>query len=636
MLDPESTVRKLRIDMYNEYAEHLDSLNNYMTANGVPLYAISIQNEPDWNGGWTQWTSEEMINFLEENAQDIQIRILAPESYQFRRPYTDAILNDPEASANLDIVGGHIYGGGLENYPLAREKGKEVWMTEHYTSSDRSANLWPDALLVGNEITNCMQANFNAYVWWYIRRYYGLITDDGSLSKRGYVMSQFSKFIRPGAVRVDATLADIPGVDASSFRTDSTLVIVVVNSNDSEVNVGFNIQNNIGIDTLTRFTTSGTKNLVNDGVIPVVEDMFSAAVDAQSITTFTSYPAYGGKYANEQPLANAGEDIVAEDTDGDGSEVILLDGTASNDPDGTIVNYSWAVNGMQAAWEDSHQIPLDIGEYVAVLTVTDEDGATHSDTISISISSLFSTEIWLEAECGAVGSTWEINTDEDASYGEYVNTPNGTQSLDAPSTNNADHLIYTFQIEEGGAYKVWGRVITPTADDDSYWVRMDDGTWALWNSIPGGNTWQWDDVHDQNNNSEVVVYDLEIGEHVLSICFREDGALLDKLYLTNTGAIPAGIGEKDENCPEKPDAIDTHKSSGIEVYPNPALDEIQVSWIVGFNSLMIISIEGRTIMQEDYPLTRQQTNLTLNLETGMYFLILKNEKDSSVTKLIVK
>jgi len=34
---------------------------------------------------------------------------------------------DNIAVNNLDIAGGHLYGGGLTDYPLARAKGKEIW-----------------------------------------------------------------------------------------------------------------------------------------------------------------------------------------------------------------------------------------------------------------------------------------------------------------------------------------------------------------------------------------------------------------------------------------------------------------------------------------------------------------------------
>ncbi len=639
MLVSGSALRKLREDAYDDYVEHLNKYNTYMADNGVSLYAISVQNEPDYGDDWTRWTAAEMIKFLEENGQDIETRVLAPESFQFRRPYTDSILNDSEASANLDIVGGHIYGGGLFDYPLAREQGKEVWMTEHYTSSDRSANLWPDALLVGSEITNCMQANFNAYVWWYIRRFYGFITDDGSISKRGYVMSQFSKFVRPGAVRIDATPDVAPGIDATAFKTDSTLVIVVVNSNDSEVSLDFTIENNIGIDTLTQFTTSETKNVVNDGGISITGNTFSAIVDAYSITTFTSYDGNGGKYNNVPPVADAGEDIVIEDSDGNGSEIITLDGTSSSDADGTIVNYSWSLNGQQITWGASPEIELPIGNHTVILAVTDDDGATDTDTLNIEITSIYSTELWAEAECVIVGSTWEILFDENASNGVYVGAPLGTESVEAPSADTADHLIYAFHLAEPGPYKVWGRVITPSPNDDSYWVKIDSGSWAMWNNIPGGNDWHWDDVHDGGADN-TVVYQLSEGDHELSICYREDGAYLDKLLIANTGLTPSGTGEEGLTCtinPPGPGLINAvHELSDILIYPNPADNEIQIRWNTGFNSLLVVGMDGRNMLQKKYTAPLKNVDLHLDLEPGMYFLILRNEKISAVSKLIIK
>ena len=76
---------------------------------------------------------------------------------------------------------------------------------------------------------------------------------------------------------------------------------------------------------------------------------------------------------------------------------------------------------------------------------------------------------------------------------------------------------------------------------------MDNGSWINWNGIPVGTSWQWDDVHDQSGGP-VMIYSLDTGYHQLTICYREDGAGLDKLYLTNTGMIPSGIGEAAENC----------------------------------------------------------------------------------------
>lgn len=642
MLDAASEQKRLHPDYYDEYAQHLNKFYTLMNNSGVPLYAISVQNEPDYadEEGWTEWTAEEMITFLEENAADIDTRVMAPESFQHRREFSDSILNDPEASANLDILGAHIYGTSVEDYPypLAHEKDKELWMTEHYTSSDRSANLWPDALEVGTEISECMKANFNAYVWWYIRRFYGLITEDGLISKRGYVMSHFSKFVRPGSERIDVKVSSAPNVDVTAYKTDTSCIIVVINKGNESVNIDFAVLDGT-IDTLTKVTTSASKNVVNEGGVSLSGGTFSASIDAQSITTFTTHADNVASYGNELPVADAdSDDLTITDDDGNGVDTLFFNGANSYDPDGDTVEFTWVFDGVLVSNDTALELQVDIGEHQVILTVKDNEGAVNSDTVNIILNTIFDTEIWFDAECAQVGDTWEILTDNDASNEKYVAAPAGTERIDSASIDTTDLVIVRFHISEPGPYKVWGRVITPTANDDSYWVSMDtSSTWAAWNSIPADNDWHWDDVHNWSDDSPVV-YELDTGYHSLNICFREDGALLDKLYLTNMGLTPDGIGETDTTCPaDEPEFIQSVKeSSEIILYPNPASNEIYINWSEGYTSMRLIGIDGKIVIQKKYAMRRQDTLLDLNVEPGIYLLILRNEKDTSVTRFVVK
>jgi glucuronoarabinoxylan endo-1,4-beta-xylanase len=632
MLDPEAEQDKVLYERYGDYADHLNRFNQYMADNGVPIYAVSVQNEPDISD-WTRWTEEEMATFLAENGQDIETRVIAPESFQFNRDYTDFILNDSAARANVDIVGGHIYGGGLADYPLARELGKEVWMTEHLTGSEsQEINTWELALALGTEINLCMKANFNVYVWWYIRRFYGLITDDGNISKKGYVMSQFSKFIRPGAIRVDATPESASGIAATAFKTDTTLVVVVINTSASAVTLDFDINNNTGIDTLIQFTTSRTKNVMNDGGISVAGDSLTATVDALSITTFTSWAGNGGKFGNIPPVAVAGPDTVIVDTLGIGIYEILLDASASTDTDGEIVNFTWSLNDRQISWDTTCLAQFGVGNHTVILAVTDDDGARDIDTMFIEVVTTFETEIWLETECAIVGSSWEIHENTNASHGLFVNTPAGYQKIDAASEDTADHLIFNFHISESGPYKVWGRVIDPTADDDSYWVKMDDDpVWVGWNNIVGGANWHWDDVHNWSNE-EPVIWQLDTGMHVLSICMREDGTLLDKIYITNTGNTPEGIGGADTTCtPIVEVAVDgiIAESQDVRLFPNPSADELHIQIrdlpVRGIR-IEIIDIRGQQIM-EDVIRNKNYIMDISALKEGIYIVVLR-DRDS--------
>lgn len=280
----------LKIDAYSAYADHLISFATYMKNNGAPLYAISLQNEPDIKVEYEScdWSMKQMISFLKtQGAKFDTLRIIAPESFNFNRSRTDSILNDADAVNQVDIVGGHIYGNGLSDYPLARQKNKEVWMTEHYTESANSGNAWPLALDVGTELHKCMAANFNAYIWWYIRRSYGLIDDAGIVTKRGSIMAQYSKFVRPGYVRVSATPVPATNLNVTAYKSDTSVVVVVVNKNTMAKTISFSLQNT-EISSLNKFTTSETKNVKDEGSITHSGTSFSAAVDAQSVTTFVA------------------------------------------------------------------------------------------------------------------------------------------------------------------------------------------------------------------------------------------------------------------------------------------------------------------------------------------------------------
>lgn len=639
VLDPNSAQSRVLPEKYSEYVKHLNAFNTYMKNNGAPLYAISVQNEPDY-GEWTRWTSTEMLNFVKNYAQDIDNLVIAPESFQFKRAYSDPLLNDANAAANFEIVGGHIYGGGLFDYPLARTKGKEVWMTEHLLGSDAGEiNDWNLAMVVGKEINDCMKANFNTYIWWYIRRYYGLITEDGNITDKGYVISQFSKFIRPGAVRVDVDDKAASLVDVTAYKTDTTFVMVVVNRNNKEIELNFDMQNS-NYTTLSKFATSDSKKIVNDGEVEITGNAFTASFDAKSITTFTSNATGGGKSGNIKPIANAGEDFFIANADGSGEHKIILDASLSSDSDGQISNYSWSVNGEQIAWTKVAEFIASIGNYTIALTVTDNDGATDTDTLKIEVRSLLSTEIWLEAECGIIGETWEKVEDSKASNGFYIAAPIGTVTPTSASTETADIASYTFHVPEAGMYNVWGRVITPTANDDSYYIQMDNSEWVTWNSIPGGNDWHWDDVHNGGNSSDpAVIYQLDTGYHTLNICFREDGALLDKIGIFNTGLTPVDTGGEANNCefePKDTTAIKSFDIGKLDVFPNPVSNQINIFWEKGFNSFKVINNQGQKVFVKQYAQTIEQVNETVNLNTGVYLLILQNNKTTAIRKLIVE
>jgi glucuronoarabinoxylan endo-1,4-beta-xylanase len=276
---------ELKTDSYAAYAAYLKSFADYMSSKGVPLYAVSVQNEPDVTVTYEScdWTATQMVNFVKNNAPSIGVKIIADESMNFSRTITDAILNDPAAAANLSIVGGHPYGVvNLTSYPLAMSKGKEVWSTE-YLDLDTT---WTHVLATGKQINDCMIAGMNAYIWWYIVRYYGPIHEDGTVMKRGYIMSQFARFIRSGYTRVAATANPQTNVYLTAYSNGTKVVIVVVNYGSS-IEQAFSIRNG-GVMTVTPYITSSTKNCEQQSDMSINKGSFTYSLESSSITTFVS------------------------------------------------------------------------------------------------------------------------------------------------------------------------------------------------------------------------------------------------------------------------------------------------------------------------------------------------------------
>jgi len=293
--------RHVKPDKYAAYAQHLNDFVSFMKQNGVDLYAISVQNEPDYGNEWTWWTPQEILTFMKNNAGSINCRVIAPESFQYLKNISDPILNDAQALANLDILGAHLYGTQVSNfpYPLFKQKGagKDLWMTEVYypNSEANSADRWPEALDVAQHMHNAMvEADFQAYVWWFIRRQYGPMKEDGTMSKRGAMMSQFSKFVRPGYVRVDATKNPNTNVYISAYKGDNKVVIVAINKGTTAVTQNFVLQNG-SASKFSAWISDSSRNVAAGTAVNVSGGSFTAQLPAQSVITFVADSGTSGK-----------------------------------------------------------------------------------------------------------------------------------------------------------------------------------------------------------------------------------------------------------------------------------------------------------------------------------------------------
>jgi len=348
---------RLNPSSYAAYTEHINAYIRYMYDNGVNLYAVSIQNEPDYginnysDDGWCVWTQEEMVNYMRDHAGNIdpRVKVISPETFQYEawsgnsgrdKPMFTAMLNNAGARANTDIYGTHFYGvyrPGLSDPALAfqwprfeeigRPEGKELWMTEVYTPNNRDGNIWnasdsSDAMRTARVIHYSKVAGgMSAWVWWYIHRFYSVLHDgqghpnttplgtNGQITKRGWITAQYSKFVRPGFHRVETNPSRFgSNEDNRTFISayqgdDGTAVIVAVNMNSSAQSVNFSINGESArFSTMEVWRTSGTENLAKQTDISVNSNAFSANLAGRSVTTFVgsselTTSATGGKVA---------------------------------------------------------------------------------------------------------------------------------------------------------------------------------------------------------------------------------------------------------------------------------------------------------------------------------------------------
>ena len=288
--------RRLKKSSYGDYAKHLNSYVKYMKEQGIDIYSISVQNEPDYGAEWTWWTADECVDFIANYGKDViagtDAKLMSPETFQYNKEYYNKILNNAAANANVGIFGTHFYGTQRSqmDFPALENDERDIWMTEVYVpnSEQNSQDRWPEAVQVAENIHNgLVVGNMNAYVWWFIRRHYSPMREDGTISKRGYCMAQYSKWVRPGDVRIDCTESPADNILVSAYKNNSDQVtIVAVNKGNTEVTQEFKMKNGEGIEDVDRYRTTSTENIALTEDMEHSKSSFFSQLPANSVSTF--------------------------------------------------------------------------------------------------------------------------------------------------------------------------------------------------------------------------------------------------------------------------------------------------------------------------------------------------------------
>lgn len=265
----------LKSEYYDSYATYFVKYLNAMKTQGINIYAITPQNEPEnpYNNPSMLMTSTEQTNFILKLAPALQSANLSPKIIVFdhncdNTTYPTSVMNGA-AGSYIDGAAFHLYAGNISAMSTVHNNtGKNVYFTEQFTGSGGSftgdlgwhmqnvmigsMNNWSKIALEWNLATD---ATYGPFTNGGCDTCLGAVTvNSGSYTRNVsyYIIAHMSKFIRPGALRV-ATNSTNSGLLAAGFLNDSnngnakTLVVY----NNKQTNQTFNIKYNGQIATVT-------------------------------------------------------------------------------------------------------------------------------------------------------------------------------------------------------------------------------------------------------------------------------------------------------------------------------------------------------------------------------------------------
>ncbi|MEO6526764.1 MAG: hypothetical protein ABIP93_09090 [Gemmatimonadaceae bacterium] len=222
-----------------EYAEWVMVMLRHWKDRGVELPYFSLKNEPGFAPSGGVWSGEYLRSVTKilgarMKAEGLKTKLVVPDDVTPNEAYArlQIILADPEARQYVGAIGYHLYERGGEDKikQLGEQYGIPIWMTEYSTPDDWLA--WAKIMheLIANHGVSAVD-----YMWGYFGDYdksqlVRINVRNGAYAgftrtDHYYVMGQYSRYVRPGAVRVGATSSD-PNILATAY-VDGTKLIVV-------------------------------------------------------------------------------------------------------------------------------------------------------------------------------------------------------------------------------------------------------------------------------------------------------------------------------------------------------------------------------------------------------------------------
>ena len=251
----------LKTNYYAAYAAYFVKYIDAMKAQGINIWAITPQNEPE-NGTAEPsmlMTSTEEKNFINNNlgpalagAGYSGVKIIAYDHNCSNTAYPIDVLNN---SAYVDGAAFHLYAGNITALTtVATATGKNVYFTEQYTASTGSFSgdlAWHMQNIIigaGNNLAKVIlewnvanNASFGPHTSGGCTTCQGAatITSTSTYTRNlsYYLIGHLSKFVHLGAVRIKSTSSSSNVVATAYKNPDGSMAVLTYNSNSSNQTV---------------------------------------------------------------------------------------------------------------------------------------------------------------------------------------------------------------------------------------------------------------------------------------------------------------------------------------------------------------------------------------------------------------
>jgi glucuronoarabinoxylan endo-1,4-beta-xylanase len=373
-------------DWRQAYANYLVQDARFWSSAGLTPSAIDFVNEPSLTTSYDSMlvTSAQAASFLSVfgptmKASGLSTRVACCDTLGFNvlPGYVSAVQGDATANADVGLFTSHGYSGAPSS-PIG-SNGRPVWESEWSINGSNWDTAWDDGTAdsgfswAQNVQTGMTGANLSAFLYWWgisnTSHDSSLIGLSGSTltpSKRYYALANYSRFIRPGAVRISATSA-ASGLSVSAYRnTDGSVIVVALNTAGSDTAASYSLTStNTATGTATPYLTNASNSTTAQSAIGVSGGTFSATVPARSLVTYR-ITGSGGTTASPTPSASTSPSPSTSPTpSASASPTGLPSGTPSSSATGCTATYS-----ITSSWPGGFQASVTVANSSATSTTS--------------------------------------------------------------------------------------------------------------------------------------------------------------------------------------------------------------------------------------------------------------------------